>query len=167
MRPVADNSMTLSIRPYEIVPATRAITVTTAEPLEPSAMRRAARGGWPRYNRRLPDLIGTMPAGRQTLVIDEFRGANGRLSPGGHAPLHRRSTHQRIPVRTWRSRASSACKLTDDGVRRLWTTTVVDVVKGEEHARRPAMAVGKQVDLDKHLAAIAKRQSERLGRHPP
>ena len=182
MTPTADSSMTLSIRPYEIVPATRAITVTTAEPLDLSAMRGgiAVRGVAGTIEAEGTSLtftpIGIMPAGRQTLVVDELRGADGRLSPGG--TLH--FTVVDTPADPGPDVAIESIvrlELTKEGVRRLPLDArpdgpFVDVIKGEDRRSRQPVELsvdqdGKQVDLDEHLAAIARRQSERLGRiHP-
>ena len=182
MRPVADSTMTLSIRPFEIVPATRTITVTTAEPLEPTAMRGgiAVRGVAGRIevavNSATFTPIGPMPAGRQTLVIDELRGANGRLSPGGTLAFTVVDTPA-DPGPDVAIESIVRLQLTDEGVRRLSLDArpdgpFVDLIKGEDRTSRQPVELsvdqdGKPVDVDEHLTAIAKRQSERLGRiHP-
>jgi len=176
------DTIALSIRPYEIVPATRAITATTTGTIDPSAIRGgiAVRGVAGRIEVKDNALMfvpaGAMPAGRQTLIVDELRSTDARLSPGGTFDFTVVDTPA-DPGPDVVIESIVRLQLTDDGIRRLpldrrTDGPFVDLIKGEERtSRRPVrMAVdqdGDDVNLDRHLAAIDERQAERLGRiHP-
>lgn len=181
--PATNESMSLSIRPHEIVPATRAITVSTTDDLDTSAMRGgiAVQGVPGRIEANGKALTFTpttsLPPGRQTLVVDELVGAGGRrLAPGGRLEFTVVDTPA-DPGPEVAIESLTRLVLTDEGTRRLPLDRApegrfVDVVKGERrNSGEPfSMAVdqdGRNVDVDDHLRAVAKRQSERFGKiHP-
>lgn len=175
-------SLTLSLRPNEIVPATRAITVTTTGRIDPSTLRGgiAVRGvaGDIKIDGNTMTFVpaGAMPAGRRTLVVDELHGADGRLSAGSRRDFTVVDTPA-DPGPEVAIESMVRLQFTDDGVRRVPLEDrpagpFIDVIKGEERASRRAVLLavdqdGEEVDIDARLAALDKRRAELLGRiHP-
>lgn len=175
-------SLSLSIRPFEVVPAGRSITATTTEPIDHATLRGgiAVRGVEGRIIAEENSLTFTpsdgLPPGRQTLVVDELHGQRSRLTRGTTVTFTVVDTPA-DPGDDVAIESIVRLGLTDDGVRRLRLDerpagNFVDVVKGEhrETGRPVHMAVdqsGDEVDLDEHLDRVRRRQAERLGRiHP-